>query len=118
MARDGFNEALETTDEIELTVTGRNSRRPHTNPVWFVRKGDALYLVPVRGRDSEWFKNVLEEPTVRLTAKGKRLAADAHPVKDAAKVKEVVEALRAKYGRDDVKKYYEKLDTAVEVPLG
>jgi deazaflavin-dependent oxidoreductase (nitroreductase family) len=117
MARDDFSHALETTNEIEITVTGRKSRRPHTNPVWFVRKGNTLYLVPVRGRDSDWYKNVLDTPTVRLTAEGRQLTAETHPVKDAAKVKEVVEALRAKYGRDDVKKYYAKLDTAVEVPL-
>jgi len=29
----------------------------------------------------------------------------------------VVEKFRAKYGADDVKKYYSKFDVAVEVPL-
>jgi len=33
-------------------------------------------------------------------------------------VRHVFEKFRAKYGVDEVKKYYSKLDVAVEVPLG
>jgi hypothetical protein len=38
-------------------------------------------------------------------------------VTDPAKVRDVVEKFRAKYGADQVARYYEKLDVAVEVPL-
>ena len=37
-----FKQALEGTDEIEVTVTGRSSGRKITNPVWFVRERDEL----------------------------------------------------------------------------
>ena len=33
------------------------------------------------------------------------------------KVGDIVEKLRAKYGANEVKKYYSKFDVAVEVPL-
>ena len=63
-----FKEALKRTDEIQLTVTGRRSGRKISHPVWFVQENNTLYLLPVKGSDSEWFKNVLENPTITLTA--------------------------------------------------
>ena len=36
---------------------------------------------------------------------------------DARRVRDVVEKFRAKYGADEVEKYYSKLDVAVEVML-
>jgi hypothetical protein len=52
MGNEGFNQALESSREIELTVTGRTSGREISIPVWFVQEGDKLYLVPVRGSDA------------------------------------------------------------------
>jgi len=45
-----FKQALEGTDEIEVTVTGRSSGRRITNPVWFVQEGGDLYLLPSEDR--------------------------------------------------------------------
>jgi hypothetical protein len=86
--------------------------------VWFVQEGDVLYLLPVKGSDSAWFRNVLENPTVTLSADGVEWTARATPITDSAKVREVVDKFRAKYGRDEVAKYYTKFDVAVKVPLG
>jgi len=36
---------------------------------------------------------------------------------DPARVPDVVEKFRAKYGADEVAKYYQKFDVAVAVPL-
>ena len=40
MANEEFGQALESTREIELTVTGRRSGRAISIPVWFVWDGD------------------------------------------------------------------------------
>jgi hypothetical protein len=112
-----FKKALSETDEVELTVTGRTSGRDTSRPVWFVRDGDTLYLLPVKGSDSVWFKNALKTPTIRLTADAIAISAAARPVTPAPRVQDVVEKFRAKYGADEVKKYYSKLDVAVEVML-
>ena len=117
MADEEFKKALETSPEIELTVTGRTSGREISNPVWFVREGEKLYLVPVRGSDADWYKNVLKTPTIRLAAGGAQLSASASPISDAAKVDQVLDMFRAKYGAQDVEAYYPKQDVAVEVPL-
>ena len=57
--------------------------------MWFVRDGETLYLVPVRGSDSDWYKNLLKTPTIRLAANGARLNATATP--DAAKIEQVLD---------------------------
>jgi deazaflavin-dependent oxidoreductase (nitroreductase family) len=117
MALSEFIKALQSTNEIELTVTGRKSSRKTSRPVWFVQEGETLYLLPVKGSDSDWYKNMLKNPTITLAAKGATWTAKATPIKDADKVHDIVEKFRAKHGAGDVKKYYAKFDVAVEVPL-
>lgn len=117
MASD-FTGSLTSTSEIELTTTGRRTGRETSRPVWFVRSGDRLYLVPVTGSDSQWYKNVLAHPAIRLEAGGAEYAAQATPITDPARVTEVVASFRAKHGADDVAQYYPNPNVAVEVPLG
>ncbi len=115
MAFNEFEEALKNADEIEITVTGRKSGRRISRPLWFVREGEELYLVPVKGSDSDWYKNILKTPTMRLNAGGKEWSAEVKPVTDKVKVRDIAEKFREKYGADPVKKYYSKFDVAVEV---
>jgi deazaflavin-dependent oxidoreductase (nitroreductase family) len=111
-----FENELRNTNEIVLTTTGRNSGRETSRPVWFIRQGNNLYLLPVTGSDSQWYKNVLKTPTIRLAAGEAEQSARAVLVTDPAKVDEVVESFRAKYGPHAVESYYPKHDVAVEVP--
>ena len=115
MAFNEFEEALKNTNEIEITVTGRKSGRRISNPVWFVQESEELYLLPVKGSDSDWYKNILKTPTMRLNAGGKEWSAEVEPITDKVKVRDIVEKFRDKYGADQVKKYYSKFDVAVGV---
>ena len=116
MAFNQFEEALKNTDEIEITVTGRKSGRRISRPVWFIQEGEELYLLPVKGSDSDWYKNILKTPTMRINAGGKEWSAEVTPVTDKLKLRDIVEKFRHKYGADQVKKYYSKFDVAVDVP--
>ena len=109
--------ALKNTDEVEITVTGRASGRKISNAVWFVQEDDKLYLLPVKGSNSDWYKNILKTRTMRLNADRKEWTAEVTPITDQAKVRDIVEMFKRKYGADQVKKYYSKFDVAVEVPL-
>jgi deazaflavin-dependent oxidoreductase (nitroreductase family) len=109
--------ALRDTDEIELTVTGRRSGREYTRPLWFVEEGESLYVVPITGTDSDWYRNIVQTPAVRVSAADAELSTTAIPIADRDRVDQVVEKFREKYGADRVKAYYPKLDAAVEVPL-
>jgi deazaflavin-dependent oxidoreductase (nitroreductase family) len=116
MARTDFRTALQGANEIEITVTGRTSGRSLSYPVWFALEGDKLYLLPVKGSDADWYKNVRKTPTIRLAARGKTFTTSARFLTDQAQLDKVLEKFRDKYGRN-VKSYYPKLDVAVEVPL-
>lgn len=117
VASSGFQTALGSASEVGLITTGRKTGRESSRPVWFVRQGEILYLVPVTGTDSQWYKNVLATSAVRLTADGAQLATEAAPVRDARKVAQIVDAFRAKYGAQDVARYYSNPNAAVEVSL-
>jgi deazaflavin-dependent oxidoreductase (nitroreductase family) len=110
---DDLKSRLSRSREINITVTGRKSGRAISIPVWFVLEDDTLYLLPVQGSDTQWYKNVLKNPSIYIESGGAKAEVRAVPVKDATQVKSVVEKFRDKYGAKDVKKYYSKLDVAV-----
>src|SRR5215469_16259481 len=103
--------------EIKITVTGRKSGRKISNPVWFVFEDGKLYLVPVQGSDTQWYKNVLKNPAIRIDARGAEAELKAVPVTDKKQVSSVVKRFREKYGAGDVKKYYSKFDAAIVVQI-
>ena len=73
---------------------------------------DKLYLLPVQGSDTQWYKNVIKNSMIRIDARGAAAELRAVPITDAAQVASVVEKFRKKYGANDVKKYYAKVDVA------
>jgi hypothetical protein len=113
-----FENALRDRREIEVHVIGRNTGREISLPVWFVQVDRQLNLLPVTGSDSNWYQNLRSTPEVRLTANGAEYRTQAVPVTDTAKVDDVVQRFRDKYGADSISTYYTKRDVAVEVPLG
>ncbi len=110
---DTLADRLSRSSEIKLSVTGRKSGRTISRPIWFVSEDDKLYLLPVEGSDTQWYKNVLKNPAIRIDARGAKAEVQAVPVTDAGQVLSVIEKFRAKHGARDVKKYYSKFDVAV-----
>jgi deazaflavin-dependent oxidoreductase (nitroreductase family) len=116
MTQTDFRMALQGASEMKITVTGRTSGRSLTYPIWFALDGDKLYLIPVKGSDTVWYKNVRKRPSIRLEARGKTLTVSPRFLTDQAHLDQVLEKFRDKYGRN-VKSYYPKLDVAVAVQL-
>jgi hypothetical protein len=112
-----LQERLARTREIKISVTGRKSGATITLPVWFVLEGDKLYLLPVYGSDTQWFKNLQKNRFLGIAARGWQANFKPVLVRDPKTVKAVVEKFRAKYGAADVKKYYAKFDVAVRVTI-
>jgi deazaflavin-dependent oxidoreductase (nitroreductase family) len=111
--KDSLKEGLSKSNEITITVTGRKSGRSISNPVWFVLDDDKLYLLPVEGSGTQWYKNVLKNSKLQIKAGGAEGKFKAVPITDNKQVSSVVERFREKYGASDVKKYYSKFDVAV-----
>lgn len=112
-----LKDLLSRSSEITISVTGRKSGRTISNPIWFVFENSTLYLLPVKGSDTQWYKNVLENPKIRIEAAGSETELKLNPVTDAKQVAAVVDKFRAKYTPGDVRKYYSKFDVAVVAQL-
>jgi deazaflavin-dependent oxidoreductase (nitroreductase family) len=114
---DTLQDRLSRYREIKITVTGRKSGRSISIPVWFVLDAEKLYLLPVQGSDTQWYKNVLKNPGMRIDARGQEAEFKTVVLTDGKQVSPVIEKFREKYGAGDVKKYYSKLDVAVLVQM-
>ena len=70
----GSNETLKNRvaryRQVKISVVGRKSGRTISIPVWFVVEGENLYLLPVQGSDTQWYRNVLKNPSIRIDARG------------------------------------------------
>jgi len=115
--KDNLKERLSRYRQIKISVIGRKSGKTISIPVWFVLDGEKLYLLPVQGSDTQWYRNLLKNPTIRIDARGAEAEFRAIPITDGKTVKSVIEKFREKYGAGDVKKYYSKFDVAVVVQL-
>jgi hypothetical protein len=61
---------------------------------------------------------VLQNPSLRIDARGEEAELRAQPITESQMVKSVIEKFREKYGAKDVKKYYAKFDVAVVAQIG
>ena len=114
---DSLKDRLNRLSEITISVTGRKSGRTISRPVWFAVDNDTLYLLPVQGSDTQWYKNVVENPKIGIDARGEKAEFKPVLISDPKQVASVAEKFREKYGAGDVKKYYSKFDVAVALPL-
>lgn len=117
MSKDDLHERLNRAYEITLSVKGRKSGKDIPRPVWFVHEDNTLYLLPVQGSDTSWYKNLLVDPTLKISVNGIELSARGKPITDSNGVDDIVRKFKSKYGEGDVKRYYTKFDVAVEVTL-
>ena len=108
-SNDTLKECLSRYRQIKLSVIGRKSGKTISIPVWFVLERDKLYLLPVQGSDTHWYKNVLKNTQIRIDARGEEAELRAQPITESKMVKPVIEKFRQKYGAKDVKKYYSKI---------
>jgi hypothetical protein len=117
MSKADLYQRLDRASEIILSVKGRKSGGDIPRPVWFIREGNTLYLLPVQGSDTNWYKNFLVYSALKISVNGEEIPARGKPITDRNGVEDIVRKFKSKYGEGDVKRYYPKTDVAVEVPL-
>jgi uncharacterized pyridoxamine 5'-phosphate oxidase family protein len=113
MAVKEFLEALKSRSEVELAV--KRSERWTTRPVWFVVDGATVYLLPMYGTDTKWYRHVTANPEIELSVGEKKVRAQARPLLDAQQLADVTNRFRSKYG--ELERYYKKLDVAIAVRI-
>jgi hypothetical protein len=117
MSKAYLHQRLNRASEIRLSVKGRKSGRDISRPVWFMHEGNTLYLLPVQGSDTNWYQNLLVDSNLKISVIGTENTYSGKPIIDSNRVEDIVSKFRSKYGEGDVKKYYPKVDVAVEVTL-
>ena len=115
--KESLADKLSRYRQITISVTGRKSGQTISIPVWFVLEDRTLYLLPVKGSDTQWYRNVQKNPKLKLSARGEKADLDVKTVSDEKQVASVIDKFRAKYGAAEVKKYYSKFDVAVTAQL-
>jgi hypothetical protein len=113
LRHDSLKDGLSRSREIKISVIGRKSGRTISIPIWFVFEEDKIYLLPVQGSDTQWYKNVLKSPSIEIATRSAEAEFKVTPITDAKQVSSVVEKFRGKYTAGDVKKYYSKFDVAL-----
>lgn len=59
---------LDRHSVIDLTTVGRVSGRPHTIEIWFAHRNSTIYLLSGGGTRSDWVRNLINTPEVRVRA--------------------------------------------------
>ena len=112
-----FAKALRDREEIKIAVKGRRSGREVTLPVWFTLEGKTLWLLPLHGSRTQWFRNVLVDPTLTVRAGRRVLTAMRRPRRARSAVQRVLERFRKTYSGKLVARYYDHSDVVVDVPI-
>lgn len=71
----------------------------------------------MKGSDTNWYRNIRVNPNMALAVGKKSIQVKAKPLDEPNQVKEVINLFGAKYGADEIQKWYTKLDVAVEISL-
>ena len=96
MSKADMHQRLDRVNEITLSVKGRKSDRDIPRPVWFVHEGNMLYLLPVQGSDTNWYKNLLANPTLKISINGVEASAEGKPITDSNRVDDIVRKFKSK----------------------
>jgi deazaflavin-dependent oxidoreductase (nitroreductase family) len=71
-----------------LTTTGRRSGEARSTPLIYGEHGDDYLVVASKGgapEDPNWYRNILEQPEVKVQVKGDRFTAHARPARPEEK---------------------------------
>jgi len=102
---------------VNITVTGRKTRKKFSTPVWYVLDGKIVVLVPMKGSDNDWFKDLVKDPQIELGVGEIAIPFKATIVRDTNRIEKVLDKFRAKYKTMWSESYYTKRDVYVEVPV-
>jgi deazaflavin-dependent oxidoreductase (nitroreductase family) len=74
-----------------LTTTGRISRQPRVTPLQFEEVDGKIYIASARGKDADWFKNILANPNVHVQVRERAFDATAEAITDPARIADFIE---------------------------
>lgn len=88
---------LEKEDYCYLTTRGRVTGKPHEIEIWFIVHEGAIYIMSGGMDRSDWVKNLLKDPNVRLRISGQTFPAGSSLLNDKLVEGNVRMKMAAKY---------------------
>jgi deazaflavin-dependent oxidoreductase (nitroreductase family) len=74
-----------------LTTTGRKSGKPHVTPLQYEEVDGDFYVASARGKEADWFRNVIAHPAVHAQICDQEFDAVAEPVTDPLRIADFLE---------------------------
>lgn len=74
-----------------LTTTGRKSGLRRVTPLQFEEVDGKYHIASARGREADWFKNILANPQVHVQIGENQFVALAEPVTDPGRIADFIE---------------------------
>jgi deazaflavin-dependent oxidoreductase (nitroreductase family) len=74
-----------------LTTMGRKSGQPRVTPLQFEEVDGKIYIASARGKDADWFKNILANPNVHVQMRTRSFEATAEPITDPVRIADFIE---------------------------
>jgi hypothetical protein len=107
---------LEETPTLNLTTRGRKTGLRHDVELWFTFEDGLLYFLA--HTSSSWWKNIVKNNRVEVEASEILFEGIGRIVQD--KLDHVFRLFEAKYGRDQIERWYGDLSKRkpVEIALG
>jgi deazaflavin-dependent oxidoreductase (nitroreductase family) len=90
-------DAVDGGSEVRLTTVGRSSGKPRSVSIWFVRDQDRLYVQSGKDGETNWYRNILANPEVRLEFDSLQLTGRAVPIDDDTETARIHDLFRSKY---------------------
>ena len=106
MIEERFVRGLNNSRQIKISVIGRHTGRTITVPVWFVIEHDALYLLPVHGSKTQWYRNLLMNPTITIQVGRDRRVLRANALRGERAVHRVIQQFGDKYKPEIISRLY------------
>jgi hypothetical protein len=69
------------------------------------------YSLPLNESETNWYKNILKNPAIKVSINNTIISANARPITDSNQVRQIADTFKFKYGTNDVREYYTKFDT-------
>ncbi|HET9475988.1 MAG TPA: nitroreductase family deazaflavin-dependent oxidoreductase [Dehalococcoidia bacterium] len=80
-----------------ITTTGRVTGRPHEIEIWFGAKGATIYMLSGGGDRSDWVRNIVASPAVRVRIGEREFEGRGRVVTDASEDAQARRLLLEKY---------------------
>lgn len=105
---------LEKTDYLDLTTTGRKSKKPRTVELSFALHGEEILCLAGSGGEVDWYQNLVRDPNVSVKVGRLRLKGKAEPISGDTKkaVERILDLFRSKYGAAYVRDWYSGTERA------